>query len=305
MSYNFIKEKLDNGKLVILDGAMGSELEKNGAKMDKKLWCGTSSIKFPEIVKKVHEDYIKAGVDVITTNTYASTPISMKNYGFENYILKFNQKSVQIAKEAVENSSQDIAIAGSVSASGSFYKLGIKTMIPNFNEQLKILTEEGVDLIILEAMSSQAEIVQAMIECSTKVKIPVWLAISCVIDNNTNDVMLGYNDSMDAPPEIYENFEKSLNKFSRLHKGPILIAHSNIDVTGKAIKIAKKNFNGIIGAYPNVGFYEKPHWIYEDNMKPEDYLIQAKSWFENGSQIIGGCCGIGPDLIKSLSNLKL
>ena len=305
MSYNIVKEKLDNGKLVILDGAMGSELEKNGAKMDKKLWCGTSSIKFPEIVKKVHEDYIKAGVDVITTNTYASTPISMKSYGFENSIEEYNKKSVLIAKEAVENSKKDIAIAGSVSASGSFFKLGIKKMIPNFNEQLKILTGEGVDLIILEAMSSQAEIVQAMIECSTKIEIPVWLAISCVIDNSTNEVMLGYNDSMDTPPEIYENFEKSLNKFSKLHEGPILIAHSNIDVTGKAVKIAKKNFNGIIGAYPNVGFYEKPHWIYEDNMKPEDYLIQAKSWFENGSQIIGGCCGIGPDLIKSLSNLKL
>ena len=77
MSYNFIKEKLDNGKLVILDGAMGSELEKNGAKMDKNLWCGTSSIKFPEIVKKVHEDYIKAGVDVITT-ILMHQPISMK-----------------------------------------------------------------------------------------------------------------------------------------------------------------------------------------------------------------------------------
>ena len=305
MSYNIVKEKLDNGKLVILDGAMGSELEKNGAQMDKKLWCGTSSIKFPEIVKKVHEDYIEAGADVITTNTYASTPISMKNYGFENSIEEYNKKSVLIAKKAAENSNKDIAIAGSVSASGSFYKLGIKTMIPNFNEQLKILTEEGVDLIILEAMSSQAEIVQAMIECSTKVKVPVWLAISCVIDNNSNEIMLGYNDSIDAPPEVYENFEKSLNKFSQLHKGPILIAHSNIDVTGKAVKIAKKIFNGIIGAYPNVGFYEKPHWIYEDNMKPEDYLIQAKSWVENGSQIIGGCCGIGPDLIKSLSNLKL
>ena len=305
MSYNIVKEKLDNGKLVILDGAMGSELEKNGAQMDKKLWCGTSSIEFPEIVKKVHEDYINAGADVITTNTYASTPISMKNYGFEKSILEYNKKSVLIAKKAAENSKKDIAIAGSVSASGSFYKLGIKAMIPNFNEQLKILTEEGVDLIILEAMSSQAEIVQAMIECSAKINVPVWLAVSCVIDHNTNDIMLGYNDSLDAPPEVYENFEKSLNKFSKLHKGPILIAHSNIDVTGKAVKIAKKNFSGIIGAYPNVGYYEKPHWIYEDNMRPEDYLIQAKSWVKNGSQIIGGCCGIGPDLIKSLSNLKL
>ena len=305
MSYKFIEKKLNNNKLVILDGAMGSELEKNGAQMDKDLWCGTSSIKFPEIVKKVHEDYINAGVDVITTNTYASTPISMRNYGYEEFIEDYNKKSVLIAKKAVEDSKKDIAIAGSVSASGSFYKLGIKKMIPGFNEQLKILTDEGVDLIILEAMSSQADIVQAMIECSTKINMPVWLSVSCVIDDSTNKVMLGYNDSMDAPPEVYENFEKSLVKFSKLHKGPILIAHSNINVTGRAIKIVKKNFNGVVGAYPNVGFYKKPNWIYEDNMRPEDYLKEAKSWVKNGSQIIGGCCGIGPNLIKSLSKLKL
>ena len=77
------QRKLDNRKLVILDGAMGSELEKSGAKMDKNLWCGTCSVEFPELVRKVHEDYIEAGADVITTNTYASTPISMKNYGLE------------------------------------------------------------------------------------------------------------------------------------------------------------------------------------------------------------------------------
>ena len=61
----------------------------------------------------------------------------------------------------------------------------------------------------------------------------------------------------------------------------------------------------MVGAYPNVGFYKKPNCIYEDNMRPEDYLKEAKSWVKNGSQIIGGCCGIGPNLIKSLSKLKL
>ena len=304
MSYDTVKKKLDNGKLVILDGAMGSELEKNGAQMDKDLWCGTSSIKFPEIVKKVHEDYINAGVDVITTTTYASTPISMRNYGYEEFIEDYNKKSVLIAKKAVEDSKKDIAIAGSVSASGSFYKLGIKKMIPGFNEQLKILTDEGVDLIILEAMSSQADIVQAMIECSTKINLPVWLSVSCVIDDSTNKVMLGYNDSMDATPEVYENFENSLDKFSKLHKGPILIAHSDISVTGKALEVAKKNFSGILGAYPNTGHYEKPHWKFADDVTPNGYLEYAKSWLKSGAQIIGGCCGLGVEEIKAIAALK-
>ena len=65
MSYKFIEEKINNNKLVILDGAMGSELEKIGAVMDKNLWWGTCSVEFPELVKKVHEDYIEAGADVI------------------------------------------------------------------------------------------------------------------------------------------------------------------------------------------------------------------------------------------------
>tara|TARA_A100000164_G_scaffold192478_1_gene170870 strand:+ start:4547 stop:5464 length:918 start_codon:yes stop_codon:yes gene_type:complete len=304
MSYSLINEKLDNGKLVILDGAMGSELEKSGAKMDKNLWCGTCSVEFPELVTKVHEDYIKAGADVITTNTYACTPISMKNYGLEKSIEEFNQKSVQVAKKAIKNSKKDIALAGSVSASGSFYKLGIKAMIPGFKEQIKILKEEGVDLIILEAMSSQADIVQAMIECSYKINIPVWLSISCVIDDKTNNVMLGYNDTVDSPPEVYENFEISLNRFSKLHKGPILIAHSDIDVTGKALDIAKKNLNGILGVYPNTGYYEKPHWKFADDITPNDYLEYAKSWLKNGAQIIGGCCGLGVEEIKAISVLK-
>ena len=304
MSYNLINEKLNNGKLVILDGAMGSELEKSGAKMDKNLWCGTCSVEFPELVTKVHEDYIKAGADVITTNTYACTPISMKNYGLEKSIEEFNQKSVQVAKKAIKNSKKDIALAGSVSASGSFYKLGIKAMIPGFKEQIKILKEEGVDLIILEAMSSQADIVQAMIECSYKINIPVWLSISCVIDDKTNNVMLGYNDTVDSPPEVYENFEISLNRFSKLHKGPILIAHSDFDVTGKALDIANKNLNGILGVYPNTGYYEKPHWKFADDITPNDYLEYAKSWQKNGAQIIGGCCGLGVEEIKAISVLK-
>ena len=272
--------------------------------MDKNLWCGTCSVEFPELVTKVHEDYIKAGADVITTNTYACTPISMKNYGLEDSIQEFNQKSVEVAKKAIENSKKDIALAGSVSASGSFYKFGTKAMIPGFKEQIKILTEEGVDLIILEAMSSQADIVQTMIDCSYKINIPIWLSISCVIDNETNNVMLGYNDTIDSPPEVYEDFEKSLNRFSKLNKGPILIAHSDIGVTGKAIDIAKKNFNGILGAYPNTGYYEKPHWKFADNITPNDYLEYAKSWLKNGVQIIGGCCGLGVEEIKAISVLK-
>ena len=302
MSYSFIKQRLDQGKIIILDGGMGAELEKNGANMDQDLWCGKCSVDNPELVKKVHENYIDAGADVITTNTYGTTPISMKQYGYDNLIEEYNKKSVQIAKEASKN--KNVAVAGSVSTYGSFYKLGIKAMIPGFKEQIKILSEEGVDLIILEAMSSQADIVETIIECSSNINLPVWLSISCVIEDKNKKVMLGYNDTVDSDTHIYESFEVAIKNFSKLHKGPILIAHSDINATGHAVKTAKNNFDGILGVYPNRGYYEKPHWKFVDNMTPEDYLNEARSWVENGVKIIGGCCGVGVEEIKAISILK-
>jgi len=304
MTYNLIKQRLENNDTIILDGAIGAELEKNGAKMHKDLWCGTCSIESPDLVKKVHEEYILAGADIITTNTYATTPIAMKQYGFNDQINDFNKKSVQLAKEAVKNSNKDVAIAGSVSTFGSLYKYGLEAMKPGFKEQLKILSGEGVDLIILEAMSSQADIVETIIECSLESKLPVWLSISCVIDDKTNKLMLGYNDTVDSDTNVYEDFETSINSFSKIHDGPILIAHSDIKVTGQAVKIAKKKFNGVLGAYPNRGHYEKPHWKFIDNITPSEYLENARSWVKNGAQIIGGCCGVGVEEIKAISVLK-
>ena len=304
MTYNLIKQRLENNDIIILDGAIGAELEKKGAKMHKELWCGTCSVESPDLVKKVHEEYILAGADIITTNTYATTPIAMKQYGFDNQISEFNKKSVQLAKEAVKNTNKDVAIAGSVSTFGSLYKYGLEAMKPGFKEQLNILSNEGVDLIILEAMSSQADIVETIVECSSQSKLPVWLSISCVIDDNTNKVMLGYNDTVDTDTNVYEDFETSMDNFSKIHQGPILIAHSDIEVTGQAIKIAKKKFNGVLGAYPNRGHYEKPHWKFVDNITPSEYLEKAKSWVGNGTQIIGGCCGVGVEEIKAISVLK-
>ena len=83
MSYSSIEKRLAEGKIIILDGGIGGELQKVGAKMDEGLWCGRCSLDSPNELLKVHQNYVKAGADVITANTYASTPISMKKYGYE------------------------------------------------------------------------------------------------------------------------------------------------------------------------------------------------------------------------------
>ena len=278
MSYSNIKKKLESGKVVILDGAIGGELEKVGAPMDKNLWAGKCSNDCPDLVLKVHEKYIEAGADVITTNTYALAPISMKQYGYKDNIASWNIKSVEIAKTAAKNSKSEIVVAGSISTYGSWYRLGQKALKKNFEEHLKILGDTGIDLIILEAMTSEVDTVKTLIDCSKKVNLPTWLSVSCAFDLETNKVMLGYQESIgNTKAEIYGDFDNAIKQFSSMHDGPILIAHSDIKIINDAIKIIKNNHRGFVGTYPNNGYFEKPHWKSIENFTHDHFLENVAS----------------------------
>ncbi len=102
----------------------------------------------------------------------------------------------------------------------------------------------------------------------------------------------------------FELFSKIISDISKKHSGPILVMHSDLKVTNGAVKELKSNHYGIIGAYPNAGFWEKPSWKFVDQITPESYLKEAEGWVSNGAQIVGGCCGVGPELIESLSQLN-
>ena len=196
MSYSDIENKLNSGKIIILDGGMGAELEKLGASMDNDLWSGRCSVDNPEIVYKAHQNFIQSGSDIITTNTYASTPISMKEYGYENHIEEWNKASVKIAKNVIDNSNSNVCVAGSVSTYGSWDRIEPKFLKPGFLKQLSILSEAGVDLIILEAMTSSTRTIEALLDCSNEFDISVWLSISCALDRERDKLMLGYQESI-------------------------------------------------------------------------------------------------------------
>ena len=241
MSYSYVKNKLDSNGVIVLDGGIGGELEKIGAIMDKDLWCGKCSVDNPDKLLKVHENYISAGVDVITTNTYATTPISMKEYGYEHHIEEWNNASVNIAKSVANNSDREIAVAGSVSTYGSWDKIEPKYLKPGFIQQINILSNAGVDLIILEAMTSSTRTIESLLDSSDQFDLPVWLSISCALDRKSNKLMLGYQESLNnSEAFFYDDFESTIIKFKDMHNGPILIAHSDIKVANQAVMIAKK-----------------------------------------------------------------
>jgi len=104
MSYATLKERLNNGGIVLLDGGTGTELEKRGAAMDPEAWCRPATLENVDILESVHRDYIAAGADIITANTYASSRLMLEPAGYADHFEEINRAAVAAAHRAVEAS---------------------------------------------------------------------------------------------------------------------------------------------------------------------------------------------------------
>src|SRR3712207_2755816 len=99
-----LQQRLDRGEVVILDGAMGTELERRGVPMDTVAWDAAALFTHPDTVREVHEDYIRAGADVIITNTFATARHVLEPAGMGERFRELNTRAVALAKEAREKS---------------------------------------------------------------------------------------------------------------------------------------------------------------------------------------------------------
>jgi len=79
------------------------------------------------------------------------------------------------------------------------------------------------------------------------------------------------------------------------------VMHSEVDITGRALDAVFQHWNGPVSAYPNSGDWTPPNWGFDSVISPDDFVNTAESWVARGVQIVGGCCGIGPDHISLLS----
>ena len=192
-----LEARLKTGKAVILDGAVGTELERLGASMDQDVWCARALADCPDLVRQVHCRYIDAGADVITTNSFAATREAMQRNGLAAHFEDWNRCSVRLALEARDGSAraESIAVAGSVSSYGRFDKLDLETISDHFWVQGEILVDEGVDLLILETLGSTLRTIKAMVKATRGLGVPVWVSISCVRDRDTGAIMLGIEES--------------------------------------------------------------------------------------------------------------
>ena len=298
MSYQDVKRRLDAGEIVVLDGGTGTELQRRGAQMDPSAWCGPASLNNSELLTQVHLDYINAGADVITANTFASSRLMLTPAGFADRVEEINRIAVEAALHArdlatAKSPSRKIAVAGSLShmvpvAAGTA-KVDQDRVPSNdelahaFGELANILKSSGVDHIMLEMMYEPNRVPLAL-NAALTTGLPVWFGISA---RRAKD---GRAISFDQHQEVpLEEITKLIPKTGVDVAG---VMHTGAEVIGETLAAIRKNFSGPMSAYPDSGFFEMPDWRFVDVISPERLETFFGEWIADGAQIIGGCCGL-------------
>ncbi len=297
MSYDGIRRKLVAGDVVILDGGTGTDIQRRGAPMSGDTWCADVNATHLEIVQNVHEDYIRAGADIITANTFASSALSFNCYGRDGDLLELDWLAVSAAKAAAKG--HDVVVAGSVSTmrpvikgtdrtdlSVNWTKTETQALIKRKIENLKAC---GVDMIMMEMMRD-SDYSQWACEVAMTAGLPVWIGIA--VEKREDGELSGFGRS----DQLLKDFAPAL---AALEPDMMCIMHSSPEVTGAALDILRRSWNGPMAVYPECGYFKSPDWVFTD-ITPDDLTGFAKRWHAQGAIAIGGCCGIGPLHIAAL-----
>jgi S-methylmethionine-dependent homocysteine/selenocysteine methylase len=300
-----IAGRLADGDVVIIDGGMGTQLQAEGVPMDDQAWSGRANLEQPEVVQRVHEAYIRVGAEVIITNTFATTRAALEPAGLGGRVADANRNAVAAALRAREAAAggRAVAVAGSMSpfcteAIHRRIEFGPAATDPfpnlaDFREQAGLLAEAGVDLIALEMMQAPSYS-RAALQAAAETGLPVWLGLSAV---RLDDGTIGADPAMGEGDSLAELVSKLVDPAL----AAVTVMHAKPDVSLEAIDIIRAQFAGPVGVYAESGDWAEPEWVF-NGLNPDEYLQEAIAWTDRGAQLIGGCCGIGPEHISLLAD---
>lgn len=279
---------LDSDRIHVVDGAMGTMLYAKGVYINR---CYDElNLSNPDLVQEIHTEYIRAGADIIETNTFGATASKLQQYGLEQNLHEINARAAQIAGRAAAN--DRAYVAGAIGPLG----LRIEPYGPTsfdeakdmFKAQAIALLEGGVDLFCLETFSDVSEIRQAIAAVRELCDLPIIAQMTIMTDGNT---LFG------TTPEL---FTERLDSWGadviglNCGVGPAII----LNALERMREVTKKK----LSAQPNAGLPRDVQGRQFYMCSPEYMSKFAKRFIQSGAKFIGGCCGTTPSHIKLISD---
>src|SRR3954447_7924214 len=278
------EEALDE-RVLVCDGATGTMLYAKGVFINKSF--DALNLTQPELVAAVHQEYVRAGADIIETNTFGANRIRLGSFGLAERLHDINVQGAAIARQAAGGSAY---VAGAIGPLGvriePWGKIGVDEARGYFREQAEALVEGGVDLFMLETFRDVNEIGAAIDAVRSVTDLPIVAQMTTEEDGNTLD---------GTPPE---RFAPDLEQ-----RGATIIGLNcavgpapMLDTIERMAAVTRRN----LSAQPNAG---QPRDVEGRNIylcSPEYMASYARRFIMHNVRIVGGCCGTTPEHIRQI-----
>jgi homocysteine S-methyltransferase len=283
---------IQRNSFAIMDGAMGTELERRGYQTTLPLWSGLANRDAGQLISEIHADYVSAGADIITTNTFRTTRYTLGKGQHADQFQDLTRQAVELAYLATEDAHRDILVAGSLAPLEDCYTPSLVPPLDQihdaYNEQISLLHDCRVDFILIETMINMDEVMIACAVCRS-LNIPFMLSFTidngCLLDGTPLDILI---------PTIAATEPLAM-----------LLNCRPADEVTKGLNVLLACTESMVGAYGNGPGAPDPEtgWQIEEG-GVEAYAKAAKAWYEIGARVIGGCCGTTPTHIKAIAEMR-
>ncbi|HDR9153324.1 homocysteine methyltransferase [Burkholderia vietnamiensis] len=292
----------------ILDGGMGRELLRMGAPFKQPEWSALALIEAPDYVRAAHEAFVRAGADVVTTNSYAVVPFHIGEERFAQHGLELADRAGRLAREAVANGTRPVQVAGSLPPLFGSYRPDLfdaGRAAPLLDTLIRGLAPH-VDLWLGETLGSTAE-ARAIRTALGDDARPLWLSFTL---DDTDDVPAIAAGHAPARLRSGESVSAAVDATRALNAQALLFNCSQAEIMKSALLEARERAGATLalGVYANAFEPERQRSAANTglsalraDLEPDGYLAFAREWAAAGASLIGGCCGIGPEHIERLA----
>jgi 5-methyltetrahydrofolate--homocysteine methyltransferase len=284
-----LSKVLQSEKIILLDGAIGTELDKRGL-----MGRASCNLDAPEVILQIQQEYARCGCDALTTNTLTMNRIYIETHNVGVSVRDVNKAGVELARQAAGDKQYvlgDISSTGQLLEPYGSYKE--QQFYDAYKEQAEILVEAGVDGFIIETIFDLREALCALKACKDNFSLPVIVSIAFATETKGARTIMG-NTASECAKQLTD-------------AGADVIGANcgDLDPAQMAVVVSllKSKTNVPILAQPNAG---RPKLIEDKtvfDMEPESFAVGINKCLQAGAQIVGGCCGTTPAHIRAVADL--
>jgi S-methylmethionine-dependent homocysteine/selenocysteine methylase/SAM-dependent methyltransferase len=298
-AYERIVRLIASERCVILDGGTATELPALAAdapELDEKLWGTSALVHAPADVLGVHRRYVDAGCDAISTNTWG-LPSALRRDGPRLWDSARPIHWMDVARRGLRLVRQAVEEGGRAGECAVAFSLNGDVDSPEGLETIRLLArlfrEEPPDLVLLETLHLVRPGTYATVEALLATGLPVWLSF-----RRCRQGVCGVFGQHWGGPEG-DSFGRAARRFEDLGVAALLINCIPPDHVPGMLPWLRDFTDLPLGVYPNLGYLSDEGWRFESEVDAETFARMALSWRRQGAQLIGGCCGVGPELVAA------